>query len=60
VSGKGPEAAALTSLTRHTLRAASLQNSGPAENLRMLNRALLADTDTSRFSTVLYARLRPS
>ncbi|HYM59119.1 MAG TPA: SpoIIE family protein phosphatase [Solirubrobacteraceae bacterium] len=60
VSGKGPEAAALTSLTRHTLRAASLQHSGPAENLRMLNRALLADTDTTRFSTVLYARLRPS
>lgn len=60
VSGKGPEAAALTSLTRHTLRAASLQHSGPAENLRVLNRALLADTDTTRFSTVLYARLRPS
>jgi serine phosphatase RsbU (regulator of sigma subunit) len=60
VSGKGPEAAALTSLTRHTLRASSLQHSGPAENLRVLNRALLTDTDTTRFSTVLYAHLRPS
>ncbi len=59
VSGKGPEAAALTSLTRHTLRTASLQHQSPAENLHVLNRALLADTTTTRFSTVLYARLCP-
>jgi PAS domain S-box-containing protein len=59
VTGKGPEAAALTSLTRHTLRTAALHHEEPAANLEVLNRALLAETATSRFSTVVYARLCP-
>ena len=59
VSGKGPEAAALTSLTRHTLRTAALHHTTPSDNLLVLNRALLADSDTSRFSTVVYARVCP-
>ena len=59
VSGKGPEAAALTSLTRHTLRAAALHHTTPSANLAVLNRALLAESDTSRFSTVVFARLCP-
>jgi PAS domain S-box-containing protein len=59
VSGKGPEAAALTSLTRHTLRTATLHHSTPAANLGVLNRALLAEGDSSRFCTVVYALLRP-
>jgi len=63
VSGKGPEAAALTSLTRHTLRTAGMGGNGflpsPIESLSILNRALLADTTTTRFSTVLYARVCP-
>jgi serine phosphatase RsbU (regulator of sigma subunit) len=59
VSGKGPEAAAVTSLTRHTLRTAALHHTTPSANLEVLNRALLAESDTSRFSTVVYARVCP-
>ncbi|HWT92255.1 MAG TPA: SpoIIE family protein phosphatase [Solirubrobacteraceae bacterium] len=60
VSGKGAEAAALTSLTRHTLRAASLRTLDPIENLELLDEALQAQHDPAgRFSTVLYAQVRP-
>ena len=41
VQGKGVEAATLTSLARHTLRAAALAGAGPAAMLGQLNRALL-------------------
>jgi len=60
VAGKGPEAATLTSLTRHTLRAAAMHDDRPMENLRTLNRALLAELDSTRFSTVVHGRVRPS
>jgi serine phosphatase RsbU (regulator of sigma subunit) len=60
VSGKGAEAAAVTSLARHTLRTSTLQASGPALNLATLNRALMAEVETTRFCTVLYARVRPA
>jgi serine phosphatase RsbU (regulator of sigma subunit) len=60
VSGKGPEAAAITSLSRHTLRAAALRDGTPVENLTLLNDAMLSQADSGlRFCTVLYARLRP-
>src|SRR4051794_16123328 len=59
VSGKGPEAAALTSLTRHTLRTSALHHDTPAANLAVLNRALLAETDVNRFCTVVYTRVCP-
>jgi PAS domain S-box-containing protein len=60
VSGKGPEAAAITSLSRHTLRAAALRDGTPVENLTLLNDALLNQADSGlRFCTVLYARLCP-
>jgi PAS domain S-box-containing protein len=59
VSGKGPEAAAVTSLTRHTLRTSALHNNEPAANLAVLNRALLAEADVNRFCTVVYARVCP-
>ena len=60
VSGKGPEAAALTSLTRHTLRAAALRQMDPRENLELLNEMLWSQPDVSgRFCTVLYARVCP-
>jgi PAS domain S-box-containing protein len=60
VSGKGAEAAALTSLTRHTLRAAALRDLDPCENLRLLNQALWAQAAAAgRFCTVLYAQVRP-
>ena len=60
VSGKGAEAAALTSLTRHTLRAASLRTRDPVQSLELLNEALWAQADpVGRFCTVLYAQVRP-
>jgi PAS domain S-box-containing protein len=59
VAGKGPEAAAVTSLTRHTLRAMTLRGAGPRECLELLNDALLNEPAVAgRFCTVLYARLR--
>ena len=58
VSGKGPEAAAVTSLTRHTLRAAALRETAPSETLKLLNDALLTQPDPAgRFCTVLLARV---
>jgi len=60
VTGKGPEAAALTSLTRHTLRATSLRERSPAANLELLNRAMLADVASTRFCTVLLTRISVS
>ena len=59
VAGKGPEAAAVTSLTRHTLRAMTLRGAGPRECLDLLNGALLNEPAVAgRFCTVLYARLK--
>ena len=55
VAGKGPEAAAVTSLARHTLRAAAMQGLEPAESLAFLNRALLAAGDSGRVLTAVCA-----
>ncbi|MHB8670285.1 MAG: SpoIIE family protein phosphatase [Acidimicrobiales bacterium] len=55
VCGKGPEAAAVTGLARHTLRAAAVGCREPVELLRWLNGALLRDATESRserFATV--------
>ncbi|MDQ5808486.1 MAG: SpoIIE family protein phosphatase, partial [Actinomycetota bacterium] len=58
VAGKGPEAAAVTSLTRHTLRAMTLRGAGARECLELLNDALLNEVSVAgRFCTVLYARV---
>ncbi|HEX8120010.1 MAG TPA: PAS domain-containing protein [Solirubrobacteraceae bacterium] len=58
VAGKGPEAAAVTSLTRHTLRAMTLRGAGAQECLELLNDALLNEPAVAgRFCTVLYARV---
>jgi len=40
VCGKGPRAAGVTALTRHTLRAAAMSDKSPAEMLEMLHQAL--------------------
>jgi serine phosphatase RsbU (regulator of sigma subunit) len=56
VSGKGAEAAAVTALARHTLRAASLLLSDPAADLALLNGAMVADS-TDQFCTVFCARV---
>jgi serine phosphatase RsbU (regulator of sigma subunit) len=57
VSGKGAEAAAVTALTRHTLRTAALLGSNPAADLALLNRAMAADA-TERFCTVICGHIR--
>lgn len=59
VCGKGVEAAAVTGLTRHTIRGAS-RAGRPSDVLRTLNTALLAADLDGRFCTACYVRLRPS
>ena len=59
VAGKGAEAAAVTSLARHTLRTSALHVRSPSVNLATLNRALISEASTTRFCTVLYARVCP-
>lgn len=59
VCGKGPEAAALTALARHTLRAAKMQIQRPRRVLRFLNQAILEHgIPDHRFVTVAYCRIR--
>ncbi len=59
VCGKGPEAAAVTGLARHTIRAIAAHRRHPSKVLRFLNDALIGDERSDRFCTVCYARLRP-
>jgi serine phosphatase RsbU (regulator of sigma subunit)/transcriptional regulator with GAF, ATPase, and Fis domain len=58
VCGKGVEAATLTGLARHTLRALS-DVDRPSRALAALNRALLRERLDGRFITVAYALLEP-
>lgn len=57
VCGKGPGAAAVTALVRHTTRAAAMQVREPAAVLAAVNDALLRDP-SDRFCTAVYLRLR--
>jgi len=71
VCGKGARAAALTSLTRYTLRGAAIVEADPAAVLAQLNAALLLEqeasgdgaapdpTDDELLCTVVYGRLYP-
>jgi serine phosphatase RsbU (regulator of sigma subunit) len=59
VCGKGPEAASVTALARHTLRAAAVYEARPSAVLHLLHRALRAARDDDRFCTVAYAELEP-
>lgn len=57
VCGKGPEAAALTSLVRYSLRAIAQHESAPAHVLAEVNNTLLRDESLGeRFAAVVYAR----
>ncbi|MGH2718241.1 MAG: PP2C family protein-serine/threonine phosphatase, partial [Actinomycetota bacterium] len=58
ISGKGVEAAALTSLARYTVRAAAREHRQPREVLSRLNEAVLAEGAEGRFLTIVFARLR--
>jgi len=56
VCGKGVEAAALTGMARHTLRASALRQSSPQGALSDLNRVMLRE-DGERFCTVALGRI---
>jgi sigma-B regulation protein RsbU (phosphoserine phosphatase) len=56
VSGKGVEAAVITTLARHTLRGAAVRAPSPSEALRALNAVLVAE-HMERFCTAAFLRL---
>ncbi len=58
VCGHGAEAAAVTALTRHTVRAVARLGHAPAEVLALLNDALL-HSEYERFCTAIFGRLEP-
>jgi sigma-B regulation protein RsbU (phosphoserine phosphatase) len=58
VSGKGVDAAVVTSLIRYTARGIAARVADPSEVLRELNEVLLAH-DTDRFCTLALLRLAP-
>jgi serine phosphatase RsbU (regulator of sigma subunit) len=59
VQGKGPDAAAVTALARHTMRAAAAYENRPSGVLALLHRALREQSgEEGRFCTVCYAHLR--
>lgn len=60
VCGKGPEAAALTALTRYTIRAAAMHESSPQKILQVVNEAIIDQVDDGRFCTIGLVRLQPS
>lgn len=60
VCGKGPQAAALTSLTRYTLRAAALHDPDPVSALTTLNKVLherYAGSGDPRYCTAVFGTL---
>ena len=59
VCGKGPEAAALTAVARHTVRAAAMREERPSGVLARLNEAVLNHDADERFCTAVYARVVP-
>jgi len=60
VTGKGPAAAAITALARHTIRTASFYEREPSRILERLNHVLVHDDDRRRLCTALCARIEPS
>ncbi|HWC11414.1 MAG TPA: SpoIIE family protein phosphatase, partial [Acidimicrobiales bacterium] len=61
VCGKGARAAALTALTRYTLRAATFHHFLPSAVLEEVNGAIVADSQPEaddRFCTLIFARLQ--
>ncbi|MFD9489327.1 PP2C family protein-serine/threonine phosphatase [Streptomyces sp. NPDC059991] len=62
VCGKGPQAAAVTSLTRYTLRAAALHDSDPVSALSTLNKVLherYAGSGDPRYCTTIFGTIEP-
>jgi PAS domain S-box-containing protein len=57
VCGKGTEAAAITALVRHSVRALAFEMSSPAEVLGAVNRVMLSHELSGRFATAMVARI---
>lgn len=57
VCGTGPEAASITGLARHTLRALAREGFSPAHIMHRLNLAILDENPSTRFLTMLYGEL---
>jgi serine phosphatase RsbU (regulator of sigma subunit) len=60
VCGKGPEAAAVTALVRHSIRAFAFIRRSPAQVLGAVNEVMLGHELAQRFATVVLARLDPT
>jgi serine phosphatase RsbU (regulator of sigma subunit) len=59
VTGKGPEAASITSLARYTMRTAAVYERSPSGVLQRLNAALVVDPHRRQLCTVVCARIEP-
>jgi serine phosphatase RsbU (regulator of sigma subunit) len=57
VCGKGPEAAAVTALVRHSIRAFAFVRASPSQVLGAVNEVMLGHALAQRFATVVLARL---
>jgi serine phosphatase RsbU (regulator of sigma subunit) len=57
VCGKGNEAAAVTSLVRHSIRALAFQEDSPARVLHGVNEVMLSHELFGRFATAIVARI---
>jgi serine phosphatase RsbU (regulator of sigma subunit) len=57
VCGKGTEAAAVTAMVRHSIRALALHQDSPAQVLGSVNEVMLSHELAGRFATVVLARL---
>ena len=57
VCGRGPDAAAITGLMRHSIRAAVVRELLPSRVLALTNDAVLDQIDDSRFCTAAYLRV---
>jgi serine phosphatase RsbU (regulator of sigma subunit) len=60
VTGKGPAAAAITSLARYTMRTAAMYERSPAQVLARLNDALAVDPERRQLCTAVCARIEPA
>lgn len=59
VTGKGPEAASLTSFARYTIRAAAMRLKQPERVLGALNDEIIRQTSGERLFTAVYGELEP-
>lgn len=57
VCGRGPDAAALTGLVRHSVRTAAIRERTPSGVLAQTNDAVLDQIDDARFCTAAYLRV---